>query len=71
MSDNVKVSIRNLYKIFGADPKAALEHVLAGTSKADLLNHHRHVLGLKDINVDMKEGEITVSWASPGPENPR
>jgi len=60
MSDNVKVSIRNLYKIFGADPQQALEHVLAGTSKADLLNQHGHVLGLKDINVDVKEGEITV-----------
>ncbi|MCE8509032.1 glycine betaine/L-proline ABC transporter ATP-binding protein [Ruegeria pomeroyi] len=60
MSDNIKVSIRNLYKIFGADPKAALKHVLDGMSKADLLKQHRHVLGLRDINVDMREGEITV-----------
>ncbi|MCE8526183.1 betaine/proline/choline family ABC transporter ATP-binding protein [Ruegeria pomeroyi] len=60
MSENIKVSIRNLYKIFGADPKAALKHVLDGMSKADLLKQHRHVLGLRDINVDMREGEITV-----------
>ncbi|MCE8521343.1 betaine/proline/choline family ABC transporter ATP-binding protein [Ruegeria pomeroyi] len=60
MGDNIKVSIRNLYKIFGADPKAALKHVLDGMSKADLLKQHRHVLGLRDINVDMREGEITV-----------
>lgn len=60
VSDNVKISIRNLYKIFGANPKAALEHVLSGTGKADLLKEHRHVLGLKDINVDMLEGRITV-----------
>jgi len=60
MGDSVKVSIRNLYKIFGDNPQEALQHVLSGTSKADLLNQHRHVLGLKDINVDMKEGEITV-----------
>ncbi len=60
LSDDVKISIRNLYKIFGAEPKVALEHVLAGTSKADLLKDHRHVLGLKDINVDMLDGRITV-----------
>ncbi|MDE0530775.1 MAG: betaine/proline/choline family ABC transporter ATP-binding protein [Albidovulum sp.] len=60
MAGNIKISIRNLYKIFGVDPKAALEHVLSGTSKADLLKEHRHVLGLKDINVDMREGQITV-----------
>jgi glycine betaine/proline transport system ATP-binding protein len=60
MSDNVKVSIRNLYKIFGANPQAALKHVLDGMSKADLLKTNGHVLGLRDINVDMREGEITV-----------
>lgn len=60
MTENIKVSIRSLYKIFGADPKSALEHVLAGASKADLLKRHGHVLGLRDINVDIREGEITV-----------
>ena len=57
---NTKVVIRNLYKIFGADPQAALAHVLAGTGKVELLEQHQHVLGLRDINVDMAEGEITV-----------
>ncbi|WP_425044292.1 quaternary amine ABC transporter ATP-binding protein [Primorskyibacter sp. S87] len=60
MTGKIKISIRNLYKLFGANPSAALEHVLAGAGKADLLNQHGHVLGLKDINVDMREGEITV-----------
>ena len=60
MSDNFKISIRNLHKIFGANPKAALQHVRDGTSKADLLKEHGHVLGLRDINVDMREGDITV-----------
>ena len=57
---NVKVSIRHLYKIFGANPPAALEKVKAGMSKTDLLDQTGHVLGLQDINVDMKQGEITV-----------
>ncbi|MGZ9809932.1 quaternary amine ABC transporter ATP-binding protein [Pseudoroseicyclus sp. H15] len=57
---NVKVSIRHLYKIFGKDPQAALAKVREGMNKADLLDQTSHVLGLQDINVDMKEGEITV-----------
>ena len=60
LSGTTKISIRNLYKVFGADPKAALEYVLAGATKAELLEQHAHVLGLQDINVDMAEGEITV-----------
>ncbi len=60
MTDNIKVSIRNLYKIFGSDPKAALEQVRAGVGKTHLLEEHGHVLGLQNINVDMQAGEITV-----------
>lgn len=60
MSDTTKISIRSLYKIFGADPIAALQYVYDGTSKADLLHEHGHVLGLKDINIDMRGGDITV-----------
>ena len=60
MDQKTKISIRNLYKIFGVEPKAALQHVKNGISKADLLEQHLHVLGLQDINVDMGEGEITV-----------
>ncbi|WP_273208262.1 quaternary amine ABC transporter ATP-binding protein [Marinobacter subterrani] len=60
MAENIKISIRNLYKVFGPTPDAALEHVRKGMNKADLLEQQRHVLGLRDINVDMREGEITV-----------
>lgn len=57
---SVMISIRNLYKIFGPDADAMMDHVHAGMGKDDLLDVHGHVLGLQDINVDMKEGEITV-----------
>jgi glycine betaine/proline transport system ATP-binding protein len=59
MSDTM-ISIKNLYKIFGTDPEAAMEHVRAGMGKEELNAKHNHVLGLRDINVDMREGEITV-----------
>ncbi|WP_055663740.1 quaternary amine ABC transporter ATP-binding protein [Jannaschia seosinensis] len=56
----VKISIRNLYKIFGNDPKAALQHVRDGVAKPELLDQYGHVLGLQDINVDIRAGQITV-----------
>lgn len=60
MSDDIKISIRNLYKIFGPNPESVIDHVYNGTSKSDLLAQHNHVLGLQDINIDMKAGDITV-----------
>ena len=56
----VKVSIRHLYKIFGDDPERALEKVREGMGKPELLEAENHVLGLSDINVDIRDGEITV-----------
>lgn len=60
MTNNVMVSIRNLYKIFGSASEEMMTHVHAGMGKEELLDVHGHVLGLQNINVDMKEGEITV-----------
>lgn len=57
---DTKVVIRSLYKIFGTDPSVALEQVHAGVGKTELLEQHGHVLGLRDINVEMMDGEITV-----------
>jgi len=55
-----KVSIRSLYKIFGPRDKDMMDFVRQGMGKAELLDQHKHVLGLQDINVDMQAGEITV-----------
>ncbi|MDX1597470.1 MAG: betaine/proline/choline family ABC transporter ATP-binding protein [Marinobacter sp.] len=60
MDRGIKISIRNLYKIFGPTPEIALTYVRQGMGKAELLEKHNHVLGLQDINVDVYEGEITV-----------
>ena len=60
MSQDPKVSLRGLYKIFGSNDKGVLHHVKDGMGKEDLLVQHGHVLGLQDINVDMQAGEITV-----------
>ncbi|MDR7027605.1 quaternary amine ABC transporter ATP-binding protein [Rhizobium rosettiformans] len=54
------IEIRNLYKIFGPDGSAFIDQVKAGMSKAELNETHGHVLGLKDINIQMPGGGITV-----------
>ncbi|NBB47180.1 betaine/proline/choline family ABC transporter ATP-binding protein [Rhizobium sp. CRIBSB] len=54
------IEIRNLYKIFGPNGGAFIDQVKAGMSKADLNEKHGHVLGLKDINIQMPGGGITV-----------
>ena len=62
MADPVEsgIEIRNLYKIFGANPRAHVEAVRAGMSKTELNEKHGHVLGLRDINISMPAGCIQV-----------
>jgi glycine betaine/proline transport system ATP-binding protein len=60
LTEQPKISIRNLYKIFGADPRSMVSKVQGGMGKTELLGEHRHVLGLQDINVDIRRGDITV-----------
>ncbi|MEM7195821.1 MAG: glycine betaine/L-proline ABC transporter ATP-binding protein [Pseudomonadota bacterium] len=55
-----KISIRKLYKIFGANPPSVLEQVQQGMSKQELLEKHNHVLGLKDINIDIPARGVSV-----------
>ena len=57
---DVKIRIENLYKIFGTRPQSVLEEVQNGISKQELLEKHNHVLGLKDINVDIPTREVSV-----------
>ena len=49
MISDPKIQIRNLYKVFGTDPKSALRFVKDGMDKDKLLAEHGHVLGLNDI----------------------
>ena len=58
MTDKIKIS--NLYKVFGKNPTAAMSHVRNGASKQELLDEHGHVLGLRDINIDIPERRIQV-----------
>jgi glycine betaine/proline transport system ATP-binding protein len=54
------ISIRNLYKIFGSNPEDYIDAVKGGMTKTELNEKHNHVLGLKDINIEMPGGGIQV-----------
>jgi glycine betaine/proline transport system ATP-binding protein len=54
------IRVRSLYKIFGPTPEMFLQPVREGMSKAELRDTHGHVLGLRDINIDMPAGGIQV-----------
>ncbi|MGE6740843.1 quaternary amine ABC transporter ATP-binding protein [Allorhizobium pseudoryzae] len=54
------IEIRGLYKIFGPDGQRHVQSVKDGMSKAELNEKQAHVLGLKDINISMPAGGITV-----------
>ena len=59
MSD-AKIQIKNLYKIFGKNPKTAMQYVNDGVGKDELLDKYNHVLGLKDITLDIPARSIQV-----------
>jgi glycine betaine/proline transport system ATP-binding protein len=54
------IEIKGLYKIFGPNGRQYVDAVKAGMTKAELNAQHGHVLGLKDINISMPAGGITV-----------
>lgn len=54
------IEIRNLYKIFGSDPKAYVDAVRGGMAKDELGAKHGHILGLNNINISMPAGKIQV-----------
>ncbi|WP_044616840.1 quaternary amine ABC transporter ATP-binding protein [Gynuella sunshinyii] len=58
--DEAMIRIEGLYKIFGDRPEAIMPMVMEGKSKEQILAETGHTLGLKDINLSIKKGEIFV-----------
>ncbi|GHE19620.1 quaternary amine ABC transporter ATP-binding protein [Halomonas urumqiensis] len=57
---NVKIRVRNLTKVFGNNPKKALEMRDQGLRRADIFEKTGQTLGLSNINFDVHEGELLV-----------
>ena len=60
MTDAAQISIRGLYKVFGSNPQKVLPAVKDGLSKAEVLARHNHVVGLREIDIDIAAGRTTV-----------
>jgi len=54
------IKIEGLYKLFGRHPEKVMALVEAGKSKEQILSETGHTLGLKDINLEITQGEIFV-----------
>jgi glycine betaine/proline transport system ATP-binding protein len=57
---NVKISINNLTKVFGANPLSMLPLVEQGIDKSQMLEVHGHVLALDNINMQLNSQSIEV-----------
>jgi len=55
-----KVVVKNLYKIFGPNPETAMQMLRNGQSKDDIFKKTGLVVGVKDANFHVNEGEIFV-----------
>lgn len=60
MATDTGIEIKDLYKIFGPNGAKYVDAVKKGMTKAELLESHGHVLGLKDISISMPAGCIQV-----------
>ena len=60
MSDPIGIEIKSLFKIFGPRGASYIDAINAGMTKQELNEKHRHVLGLRDININIPAGAIQV-----------
>lgn len=59
MNDDTVIEISNVWKIFGAKPELALKAIHdRGLSKAEVLAEFNAVVGVADVSLDVKRGEI-------------
>ncbi|MFI0472048.1 glycine betaine/L-proline ABC transporter ATP-binding protein [Halomonas sp. HMF6819] len=56
----VKIKVRNLSKVFGKQPKKALELRDQGLKRPEILEQTGQTLGLSNISFDVYEGELLV-----------
>ena len=55
-----KISVKNVSKVFGEDPDAALDLLEQGYGKDEILEQTGQTLGVQDVSFDVGEGEVFV-----------
>lgn len=59
-NEEVLIQVKDLYKVFGDKPQSVMPMVKAGKSKDEILAETGHTVGLKEIDLEIKRGEIFV-----------
>ena len=59
-SGDTIITITDLTKVFGSRPSSAIEMLENGSSKREVLDETGSVVGLKNVNLEVHEGEIFV-----------
>jgi len=60
MTEHSFIEIQSLSKVFGDKPESVIPLVEEGKTKQEILEKTSHTVGLKDINLNVKRGEIFV-----------
>lgn len=55
-----KIEIKNLFKIFGKNPQRGLNMLEGGLSKDDIFEKHGLTVGVADVSLSVKAGEVFV-----------
>ncbi|PKM89363.1 MAG: ABC transporter ATP-binding protein [Firmicutes bacterium HGW-Firmicutes-12] len=55
-----KLKIENLTKVFGRNPKSVMKKIRNGISKEAILKETGHTVGIYDVSLEVKKGEIFV-----------
>ena len=61
-----KIEIKNIYKIFGNNPKSVLSMVQDGATKEEVLEKTGHTVGLDNVSLKIEEGETFVCMGLSG-----
>ena len=56
----VHISATGVFKIFGNEPEKYLDMVKQGMGKQELLEEHKHVLGIQNVDLSVNYGQIHV-----------
>ncbi len=58
--NNTQIVIKNLWKIYGKDPKKVFQKNLQDKSKEEIQKKTGCIVGLRDINLEIKKGEFYI-----------
>lgn len=61
-----KIEIKNIYKIFGNHPNQILPMVKEGANKEQVMEETGHTVGLDNVSISIKKGEIFVCMGLSG-----